>query len=451
MYLQKLCVKNLACFADLDLEFGYDEKKKTGSWTVLLGANGTGKSTILQAISIALLGRDMVLSRDIEWGEYPRRGHKKSRIELSLTSTAKDKHKKSSNGEFEFTSAFEIGNIVTARIDWPKDFAIDDYVHLKKTLFDSSIDNGWFACGYGPWRMLNISREINVKDAQSKKEDRFATMFNADSRLTDINSWLIGLDYQILRTKDEQASKDSKSEITFRLAIEALEQVLPGLKYDSINERNEVIFNDHGVQVPISKLSAGYSSTLAWIGDLIRRLVEAFPTFNNPLEAQGVVLIDELDIHLHPKWQRTTVENLRELFPNLQFIVSTHSPFIAQDMREDDKIIVLKKDNAVVTAHEATEAINSWRVDQILTSFLFGLETTRNPEVALKSKEYQGLLNEQAQKGLNAQQTKRLSELKKWLDENRSGPGETVEANEIFDATRALLDLYDQQLANKQP
>lgn len=453
MYLQKLYVKNLACFTDLDIDFGYDDKKKTGSWTVLLGENGTGKSTILQAISIAILGRDMVreIGRGVEWAEYPRRGNKKSRIELSLASTAKDKNKKDSNGKVEFISAFEIGRIIPAGIDWPDGFALDDYTHLKKTLFDSSIDNGWFACGYGPWRMLNVSKgsALNTKDTMGEKSHRFATMFNADYRLTDINSWLVGLDYQRLRTKNGKASEDSDEEIIFRLAIEAFEKLLPNLKYDSINDQNEVIFNENGVQVPISKLSAGYSSTLAWTGDLIRRLVEAFPKLNNPLGAQGVVLVDELDIHLHPKWQRTTVENLRGLFPNLQFIVSSHSPFIAQDMREDDKIIVLKKENGIVTAHEATESVKGWRVDQILTSYLFDLETTRDVEITLKSQEYQNLLDKRAQKGLNVQQTKQLEKLKKWLDINRSGPGETVEDNQIFDATRSLLDLLDQQIANK--
>ena len=77
----------------------------------------------------------------------------------------------------------------------------------------------------------------------------------------------------------------------------------------------------------IDNLSHGYQSTISWIGDLVRQLCDAFPEMKNPLEASGVVLVDEIDIHLHPRWQRSIIQRIRNIFPNLQFIVTSRAVF----------------------------------------------------------------------------------------------------------------------------
>ncbi len=88
----------------------------------------------------------------------------------------------------------------------------------------------------------------------------------------------------------------------------------------------------------ISQLSDGERAFIAMLGDLVRRLTLANPELANPLEGHGVVLVDELELHLHPKWQRQIVEKLRELFPNIQLIGTTHSPFIIQSLRHGELI-----------------------------------------------------------------------------------------------------------------
>ena len=78
----------------------------------------------------------------------------------------------------------------------------------------------------------------------------------------------------------------------------------------------------------MSALSDGLK-LMAWVGDLVTRLSQAFPNAENPLEQEGIVLIDEIDIHLHPTWQRQILSQLRRTFPKIQFIVTTHSPLVA--------------------------------------------------------------------------------------------------------------------------
>lgn len=89
-----------------------------------------------------------------------------------------------------------------------------------------------------------------------------------------------------------------------------------------------------------AQLSDGERSFVAVLGDLVRRLAVANPDLENPLRGAGVVLIDELELHLHPQWQREVVEKLRTTFPNIQFIVTTHSPFIVQTLRADELILL---------------------------------------------------------------------------------------------------------------
>ena len=93
-----------------------------------------------------------------------------------------------------------------------------------------------------------------------------------------------------------------------------------------------------GESFDLSQLSDGERSFLAMICDLGRRLTLANPMLDNPLHGAGVVLIDELELHLHPKWQREASEKLRRIFPNIQFIATTHSPFVIQALRSGELI-----------------------------------------------------------------------------------------------------------------
>lgn len=119
----------------------------------------------------------------------------------------------------------------------------------------------------------------------------------------------------------------------------ALEICLDGFHEIEIQEEplNLTVKKD-GCQLSLEQLSDGERSFLAMISDLVRRLVLANPLLCNPLQGSGVVLIDELELHLHPTWQRGVVDKLRRTFPNIQFIVTTHSPFIIQSLRPGELI-----------------------------------------------------------------------------------------------------------------
>jgi len=104
--------------------------------------------------------------------------------------------------------------------------------------------------------------------------------------------------------------------------------------------KNKVLLN-------INQLSAGEKTLMALVADLARRLIIANPKSDNPLQQDGLVLIDEIDLHLHPSWQRSIVPNLRKIFPSCQFIITTHSPQIISHVKPESVFILKQTENGI--------------------------------------------------------------------------------------------------------
>jgi len=117
-------------------------------------------------------------------------------------------------------------------------------------------------------------------------------------------------------------------------------------------------------------------------------MFDRYSESENPLAEPAVVLIDEIDLHLHPKWQRELIDYLTNLFPNTQFIVTTHSPLIVQAAAaRDANIVVCRREGDHVVIDQSIEAVRGWRADQILTSDLFDLPSTRDTELEKQRRE----------------------------------------------------------------
>ncbi|MBQ4295913.1 MAG: AAA family ATPase [Prevotella sp.] len=117
----------------------------------------------------------------------------------------------------------------------------------------------------------------------------------------------------------------------------------------------------------IEQLSEGYKIVIAMVADLVARMAEANPGMDNPLEASGIVLVDEIDLHLHPQWQREIILQLTTVFKNIQFIVTTHSPIIVMGAANVAQVV-----NLNMTDNE-TEDVSKSNIGAILLSELFGL------------------------------------------------------------------------------
>jgi len=160
----------------------------------------------------------------------------------------------------------------------------------------------------------------------------------------------------------------------------ALTEFLPDFSNLTVRRsplRMEVTKN--GKRLTVNQLSGGELILIAMIGDLARRMAIANPDSAKPLEGSGIVLIDEIDLHLHPGWQRTIVPKLLEIFPNCQFIMSTHSPHVITHVQPESLFLLEQTDSGIV-ARKPSESYGK-NVDRVLED-LMGLETTRPDKVA---------------------------------------------------------------------
>jgi hypothetical protein len=159
--------------------------------------------------------------------------------------------------------------------------------------------------------------------------------------------------------------------------------------------------------VPLRRLDFGYQSQIAWLVDFASRMFEYYPNSPDPLSEPAVVLIDEIDLHMHPRWQRQIIGDLTERCPKTQFIVTAHSPLVVQ-AAADANIVLLRREGDHVVIDNDPEVLKNWRIDQILTSELFGLESARPPQIEAALKERRALL---AKARLSSRDRARLAEL----------------------------------------
>ncbi|HEX8699150.1 MAG TPA: AAA family ATPase, partial [Myxococcaceae bacterium] len=204
---------------------------------------------------------------------------------------------------------------------------------------------------------------------------------------------------------------------------------------DRISNARVEVLTPYG-WVAMRDLSLGYRTLIAWMVDLASRLFERYPESSNPLAEPAVVLVDEIDLHLHPKWQRQLIGYLTERFPNTQFIVTAHSPLVVQSAT-DANIVVLRREGDHVVIDNDVESIRGWRVDQILTSDLFGLETARPPQLEELLKERTALLSKPR---LTREDEARLQELETAIGPLPAGETSTErEALELIQRAAARL------------
>jgi predicted ATP-binding protein involved in virulence len=194
--------------------------------------------------------------------------------------------------------------------------------------------------------------------------------------------WLLQLDYSANKPSEVQERQKRRLEMVKEVLVRVLPDVSE-IRFDpssGVWPTPTVEFRTPYGWVPLRQLGYGYRTMIAWVVDFAARMVERYPDSPDPLAEPAVVLVDEIDLHLHPRWQREVIGYLTERFPNTQFIVTAHSPLIVQAAASAN-ITVLKREGDHVLIDNHPETIRGWRVDQILTSDLFGLETARPPDM----------------------------------------------------------------------
>lgn len=410
MYVESFSVENIRCFENQTLHF---EDRK---WITLLGPNGCGKSTALQSLALLLAGPEgaqKLLPRPIGW---LRNEEVRGRLAIRI---GQSDHDPGQYGTDKVTKHFGYSFSLTGS----KTMTVNNKAYTEPGIVENpqrtltwlrqnaltSTGKGWFAVGYGAFRRLTRKSQIIVPSLEPQaRYMNFQTQFFEDEPLSAFEQWMVYLDYRIAKGNGD----DKEAVIQRNLGIAAINDLLPDdTSFDSVTPEGRIMFDIKGVKVPTLSLSDGYRSLLALAGDLVWRLIQAFPETSNALQEEGVVLIDELDIHLHPIWQRDIAQLLRKQFPKLQFIVATHSPLIAAGAGDDAltlKFSFLEGKSVV----EKVNNVSALRVDSILKSSAFDLVSTYSPQTQEKIDRYDALLSKHK---LSTSETHDLKQLQLFL------------------------------------
>jgi len=304
---------------------------------------------------------------------------------------------------------------------------------LRANAFASD-NHGWFAVGYGAFRRLTRVSQVIIPSLEPpKRSSNFFSQFNEDTSLSSFERWMVYLDYRIAKNPEDSQAKQMK-----KIGEEAITKLLPGnVEIAEVTADALIQFLVNGQKVPTISLSDGFRSMIALAGDLIWRLLQSFPNLDDPTKASGVVLIDELDIHLHPSWQREIAGWLQEVFPNLQFFVATHSPLIAAGAGEKSltlRIDLVAGESEIVEIPYLELAAN---VDRTLTSAAFGLKSTFPTETENKIKRYHQL--NRKNKNLAAEEKQEYEQLSLFVQDVKPF-GEISQPNSLESRIDALLE-----------
>lgn len=440
MYLKSFAVRSIKCFADVRLEFpSNDGGESYAGWNVILGANATGKTTLLQAMAAALVGPTPAM-RLMSPTSWVRRGERYGSLEASFLRGPRDGADGAPRKD-PYHASFAVIGTEPSQIDGveytspqfvlrgkPKD---KEYRGLLKGPFAAN-KSGWLVCGYGAFRRFTGGAEDDLTH-EPGRVGRVASLFRESVALKRDLDWLPRL---YARSLDKHTPDSARALDEFMAVRTLLDQLLPSSVQISDVDTQRVYFSAPGAsRVDLLELSDGYRSFLALVVDLLRQTADVFGAVvdlvrekeDGTLEvtADGIVLIDEVDLHLHPTWQREIGPRLREVFPRLQFIVTSHSPFIAQAATRDGLFVFRAgSPDAPVSVIQPAPLVSGWTADQILLSPLFGLTDTRDPETEALLKEHATLRGKAKFEKLDAADRERLVAIERALAERLTAPGE---------------------------
>ncbi|OIQ22183.1 MAG: hypothetical protein BM557_02065 [Flavobacterium sp. MedPE-SWcel] len=385
LYLEAIEVKNYRCFNDLKLSFKENIFDENQDWVLFLGENGVGKSSIIKAIAIALSPQSYLenISHEVVQQKLLKKGKRKGYIEL--TYNGGEKHRINFN-------------------------------NTASSVTTSLINPLTNIIGYGSTRLLPNE---NIKPEKGQFSGvKIMNLFDYSIALEDADNWLLNRDRKQFN----------------RAAITLKDLMLLSNDDKLIRERGKIYIKSNEGKTSMKELSDGYRTIYALSVDIMATLSSENITYDL---AEGIILIDEIGTHLHPRWKMQVVERLRRAFPRLQFIVSTHEPLCLRGVKDKEAFVLIRDKNKEVTVIEDLPDPSELRIDQILTSEFFGLKSTLDPKTERLFEEYYEILAKN-EVDRNLEEGKRLHELSELIPKVKH-LGDSVRDEMIYYVVDELL------------
>lgn len=356
MYVSRVLIQNVRCFEEIELKF--DLSGNSPPWAMIVGDNATGKTTLLRCIAIGLCDESSAASllKESEEGYNRRGGKNDAEIVITLTDPQAPEQ------PYETITTIERIFIKGAK---------RDYIERVRQKTVPKDDFPWekiFACAYGAGRGTSGTGDIAGYSVINSVYNLFNYSEGLQNPELTIRRMIRGF---------------SKNELFL-----ILNSLLPETKRLELLDFGITVDGPWGADMPLRDLADGYKSTFLWVTDFLGWALSHNPKLKKSDEIGGVVLVDELEQHLHPKWQRIIVRDLRQQFPKVQFLTTTHSPIVASgigkisDQIERDRLFHLSlEEKNRVTVEEIEESMKGYRADQVLASKAFDFFIAAAPDL----------------------------------------------------------------------
>jgi len=340
--IKTIDIENFKSIEKLTLNLkAMSEKDNKESWLLLLGDNGIGKSSILQAIALALTSKRQLNKLNLNAMDFLRNGADLCKVIIH---------------------SHEHDNPITLQI-------------TKEGFFTELEEAPTFILGYGSTRLL--PKGTIKPDTKREPYSNIRNLFDYSVALNDPNLWLNNIDNQEFNERVAPAFFDI-------LALQGKDRLW-------IND-GKINIQQSGKNHKLEDNSDGYKTIIALVSDIMQTLSIEKANYHN---SQGIVLIDEIGNHLHPRWRMKIAGALREAFPKLQFIVTTHEPLCLRGLSHGEVMVLVKDQKNTVRGLDGSllPDHNLMRIEQLLTSDLFGLLNIVDDEAQKTYEEYYKLLS----------------------------------------------------------
>jgi predicted ATPase len=326
MHLRRVHIRNVRSIAALTWEL--PPEISGAGWHVILGDNGAGKSSFLRSIALALVGPTEAAGLRQSWTEWLRTGADKATIDLSIGLP----------GDAHVTDGSRPGMPVGVALSRAENTieATEQTIKARtlRNIWSTGAFGGWFSASYGPFRRFTGGdKEFEKLYVSQPRLARHLSVFGEAVALTEALSWLQSLKFKQLERDEEGAL------LAPIIAFINQPGFLPhDVRLRDVTSSGIEFVDANSFRVAVQDLSDGYRSVLSMTFELVRQMALVsggtgaglFSADCTQIIQPGIVIVDEIDAHLHPSWQRTIGVWFRKHFPNVQFIVSTHSPLICQ-------------------------------------------------------------------------------------------------------------------------